>query len=183
MRPHGLSCPTPLPVLHVDLVLCFTSPSLAPFRWVVKDEERRRSGASAEALHVETASALAALDALAAGLGAFLAPYLPRVLALVLQRSLLTCSAPQVAGTAAHAWRVLTDAVPPRLLLPPLFAHLDAALEVPAHPLLLLSFECLPRSLSINLSSTISSLRKTCLGWCKTTAKTLKVRQVDMEVL
>lgn len=100
----------------------------------LQDEERRKSGASAEALHVETVSALAALDALAAGLGAFLAPYLPRVLALVLQRSLLACPAPAVAATAAHAWRVLADAVPPRLLLPPLFSHLNPALQVYRNP-------------------------------------------------
>ena len=96
-----------------------------------QDEERRRSGAAAEALHVEAASALAALDALAAGMGAFLAPYLPRVLALVLQRSILACRAPQVAATASHAWRVLAGAIPPRLLLPPLFAQLNPALQVP----------------------------------------------------
>lgn len=95
-----------------------------------QDEERRRSGATAEALHVEAASALAALDALAAGMGAFLAPYLPRVLALVLQRSILACCAPQVAATASHAWRVLASAIPPRLLLPPLFAQLNPALQV-----------------------------------------------------
>lgn len=103
-----------------------------------QNEERRRSGASAEALHVETASALAALDALAAGMGAFLAPYLPRVLDLVLQRSLLACRAPSVAATAAHAWRVLADAVPPRLLLPPLFGHLNTALQVRWHFFLVL---------------------------------------------
>lgn len=95
-----------------------------------QDEERRRSGAAAEALHVEAASALAALDALAAGMGAFLAPYLPRILALVLQRSILACRAPQVAATASHAWRVLAGAIPPRLLLPPLFAQLNPALQV-----------------------------------------------------
>jgi hypothetical protein len=95
-----------------------------------QDEERRTSGGAAEALHVEAASALTALDALAAGMGAFLVPHLPRVLSLLLQRPLLACPAPDVAAMAAHTWQALADAVPPRLLLPPLFAHLDAALQV-----------------------------------------------------
>lgn len=70
------------------------------------------------------------MDALASGMGAFLVPHLPRVFSLLMQSSLLACSASEVSSTAAHAWQALADSVPPRLLLPPLFAHLEAAVQV-----------------------------------------------------
>lgn len=68
------------------------------------------------------------------GAGAFLAPYLARMLALLLHPALLVRRAGgELAGEAAGVRDALVAAVPPRLLLPPLFAQLDAALEARPH--------------------------------------------------
>ena len=64
------------------------------------------------------------------GAGAFLAPYLARLLALLLRPALLRPAGGELARGAAGVRDALVGAVPPRLLLPPLFAQLDAALEV-----------------------------------------------------
>ncbi len=79
---------------------------------------------------MECASALAAVSALATGLGAFLAPQLPRMLRVLLDERVLAESANGIAASAAAARETLTTAVPPRLLLPPLYAHLPSALQV-----------------------------------------------------
>ena len=74
---------------------------------------------------------MAAVTALAMGLGAFLAPQLPRVLGVLLDARALTAGPHGMAASAAQARETLTATIPPRLLLPPLFAHLPAALQVP----------------------------------------------------
>lgn len=79
---------------------------------------------------MECASAVAAVNALAKGLGAFLAPQLPRMLRVLLDGRVLAESANGIAASAAAARETLTKAVPPRLLLPPLYAHLGSALQV-----------------------------------------------------
>lgn len=79
---------------------------------------------------MEAAAALAALHAAATGLGAFLAPHLPALLALLTAPRLLACAAPGVVDAAGRARGALAGGVPPRLLLPPLAAHLGAALQV-----------------------------------------------------
>ena len=97
---------------------------------VVQDGQRKASSAAAEAQSMECASAVAAVAALATGLGAFLAPQLPRVLGVLLDARALACAAHGIAASAAGARGALTAAVPPRLLLPPLYAHLPHALRV-----------------------------------------------------
>lgn len=67
------------------------------------------------------------------GAGAFLAPYLAHMLALLLRPALLRSAGGGLAGEAAGVRDALVRAVPPRLLLPPLFAQLDAALAVCPH--------------------------------------------------
>ncbi len=79
---------------------------------------------------MECATAVAAVSALATGLGAFLAPQLPRMLRVLLDVRVLSDSADGIAASAAAARETLTKAVPPRLLLPPLYAHLPSALQV-----------------------------------------------------
>ena len=95
-----------------------------------QDGQRRGSAAAADAQSMECASAIAAVSALATGLGAFLAPQLPRMLRVLLDQRVLTESANGIAASAAAARETLTTAVPPRLLLPPLYAHLPSALQV-----------------------------------------------------
>lgn len=97
---------------------------------VVQDGQRKASSAAAEAQSMECASAVAAVSALATGLGAFLAPQLPRVMGVLLDARALACAAHGIAASAAAARGALTAAVPPRLLLPPLYAHLPHALRV-----------------------------------------------------
>ena len=80
---------------------------------------------------MECTSAMAAVSALATGLGAFLAPQLPRMLGVLLDARALNAGPHSMAASAARARETLTSTIPPRLLLPPLYAHLPAALQVP----------------------------------------------------
>ena len=73
---------------------------------------------------------MAAVSALATGLGAFLAPQLPRVLGVLLKARALAAGPHGMAVSAARARETLIATVPPRLLLPPLYAHLPSALQV-----------------------------------------------------
>ena len=73
---------------------------------------------------------MAAVSALTTGLGAFLAPQLPRVLGVLLDARALAPGPHGWAGSAARARETLTATIPLRLLLPPLYAHLPAALQV-----------------------------------------------------
>lgn len=80
-----------------------------------------------EAAILELASALSAVSALVAKLGAFLAPQLPDVLAVVLHPSVLTCSAAHCTELGAGIRKELAEKVPARLLLAPLAAAFDKA--------------------------------------------------------
>lgn len=84
----------------------------------------------AEAAVVEAQAALAALAAMLEGLGAFLSPYLPELLRLLLSRHLLMCTAESCASAAASLRQKLTTVVPARLLLGPLFAQLQPMVQV-----------------------------------------------------
>ena len=88
---------------------------------------------------------MAAVSALATGLGAFLAPQLPRALGVLLDARALAPGPHGMAASAARARETLTATVPPRLLLPPLYAHLPAALQVPGLTLLTASIGQLTR--------------------------------------
>ncbi len=97
---------------------------------LLQDGQHKGSSAAADAQSMECASALAAVSALATGLGAFLAPQLPRMLLVLLDGRVLAESASGIAASAAAARETLTKTVPPRLLLPSLYAHLSSALQV-----------------------------------------------------
>lgn len=97
---------------------------------LLQSGKRKGSISAADSQSMECASALAAVSAMATGLGAFLAPQLPRMLGVLLDGRVLAASANGIAASAASARETLTKAVPPRLLLPPLHAHLPTALQV-----------------------------------------------------
>jgi U3 small nucleolar RNA-associated protein 10 len=89
-------------------------------------EEQQGAGSAAAALQL--AGAVAALEALVTNLGAFMSPYLPRLLQLLLHRQVLCCT---VADTNAVAGRLrggLPVKVPSRLLLQPLLQQWEVAL-------------------------------------------------------
>ena len=94
--------------------------------------KQNAASAAEDALGMECTSAMAAVSALATGLGAFLAPQLPRVLGVLLDAQALTAGPHGMAASAARARETLTSTIPPRLLLLPLYAHLPAALQVHA---------------------------------------------------
>ena len=86
--------------------------------------------APAEGTALETASALAAIAAVTEGLGPYLSPYLPRLLALLSSHALLACG---TAGCNSAALSILTQlatAIPARLLLAPLAARFETSLQV-----------------------------------------------------
>lgn len=90
----------------------------------------------AEAQRVEAAGVVAALAVLVQGQGAMLAPYLERLLALVLDPRVLACPAPSV-GPAAHRLAgTLATSLPARLLLPALESTFRSALLVRLPPYL-----------------------------------------------
>ena len=93
--------------------------------------KQHAASAAEDALGMECTSAMAAVSALATGLGAFLAPQLPRLLGVLLDARALTAGPHGMVASAARARETLTSTIPPRLLLPPLYAHLPTALQVP----------------------------------------------------
>ena len=97
---------------------------------LLQEGQRKGSSTAADAQSMECASAVAAVSALVTGLGAFLASQLPRMLRVLLDGRVLSASANGIAASAAAARETLTKAVPPRLLLPPLYAYLPSALQV-----------------------------------------------------
>ena len=93
-------------------------------------QEDKRFKVIAEGPALETASALAAIAAVADGLGPYLSPYLPRLLSLLPSSQLLAC---RTAGCDSSAQAILTQlatAIPARLLLGPLAAHFPPSLQV-----------------------------------------------------
>lgn len=93
------------------------------------DEEEAGDAATGQAA-LELASALAALEALVGGLGAFMSPYLARLVQLLVHPAVLGCSTAGAADTAARLRVLLPSAVPARLLLEPLSAQWEHALEL-----------------------------------------------------
>jgi U3 small nucleolar RNA-associated protein 10 len=91
------------------------------------DDEEAGDAATGQAA-LELASALAALESLVRGLGAFLSPYLPRLVQLLVHPAVLGCSTAGAADTAARLRVALPSAVPARLLLEPLAAQWEHAL-------------------------------------------------------
>ena len=81
-----------------------------------------------EAAALQVAGSMAALEALTASLGAFLSPYLPRMLGLLLAPSVLATAAGGAAAAAGRVRAMLPTALPARLLLEPLYAAWDGAL-------------------------------------------------------
>lgn len=89
---------------------------------------------ASEAAALEAASALAAVGALVDGLKAFLSPYLAALLQLLFSPHLLACPQAGCSGAAARIRIQLAAAIPPRLLLAPLFGYLDGAIQVRISP-------------------------------------------------
>ena len=79
------------------------------------------------------ASVLAALGATSGTLGAYMSPYLPRLLALLPSAPLLACPAAGCSASAQNILSQLAAAIPARLLLAPLAAQLPASLQVHLH--------------------------------------------------
>jgi U3 small nucleolar RNA-associated protein 10 len=92
------------------------------------EEEQTAAAAGAPDAALEVAAAVAALESLAEALGAFMSPYLPRLLQLLLHPVVLGCAEGGAAASAARLRGVLVKAVPPRLLLEPLTRHWEKAL-------------------------------------------------------
>ena len=88
----------------------------------------KRARKAADRPEEEATTALGAVGALVEGVGAFLSPYLPAMLALLTRPALLGANA---AGEAAFAARrLLPRALAPRLLLPRLYDLWPPALQV-----------------------------------------------------
>ncbi|PRW61623.1 hypothetical protein C2E21_0211 [Chlorella sorokiniana] len=92
-------------------------------------QQSTAAGGVSESAALELAAALAAVAALVEHLGAFLAPHLPLLLGVLLHPAVLQCSAARCADVAQAIRRQLAQAVPARLLLPPLLAQLEPAAE------------------------------------------------------
>ncbi|GBF96147.1 hypothetical protein Rsub_08895 [Raphidocelis subcapitata] len=86
------------------------------------------NGEAREEAGLLLAASLAALEALVAHLGAFVSPHLPRLLAVALAPTALSCRHGGASARAARLRRLLTEKVPPRLLVDPLAAAWDGAL-------------------------------------------------------
>ncbi|KAK9825496.1 hypothetical protein WJX74_001182 [Apatococcus lobatus] len=96
---------------------------------VDSDEEDVGSRLPSEGAALEMASVLAAIAAASDTLGAYLSPYLSRLLALLPSAPLLAC---HTAGCRASAQAILSQlaaAIPARLLFGPLAAQLPASLQ------------------------------------------------------
>jgi U3 small nucleolar RNA-associated protein 10 len=95
------------------------------------DEEQEGASAAEEAA-LELSSGLAAVDAMVRTLGAFVSPYLPRLLQNLLQPAVLACKAAGCSAFAAEIRAGLPAAIPARLLLQPLFDQWEHAAAVAA---------------------------------------------------
>ena len=92
------------------------------------DDATAAARAAREEQGLLLASALAALEAIVAHLGAFASPYLPRLIALALSPRALACRDGDAAGRAARLRSALPAKVPARLLVEPLVGAWDGAL-------------------------------------------------------
>ncbi|KAF6260626.1 hypothetical protein COO60DRAFT_1700230 [Scenedesmus sp. NREL 46B-D3] len=93
------------------------------------DDAEAAAGAlsKGEEAALQLAGCLAALEALVAGLGAFMSPYLKQLLQLLLHKQVLACSTAGGAEAAARLRAALPACIPPRLLLEPLASQWDYA--------------------------------------------------------
>jgi U3 small nucleolar RNA-associated protein 10 len=85
------------------------------------------SGEGVATAALELAAALTVLEALVSNLGAFMSPYLPRLLQLLLHRRVLTCTVADANAVAGRLRGALPVKVPARLLLQPLLQQWDSA--------------------------------------------------------
>lgn len=76
---------------------------------------------------LQLAGAVAALEALVTNLGAFMSPYLPRLLQLLLHRQVLACTVADANAVAGRLRGALPSKVPARLLLDPLLQQWEGA--------------------------------------------------------
>ena len=103
---------------------------VAPAAEAAEEEGEEGAVGPGGAAALELAASLAACSALVESVGAFLAPYLPGLLGVLLAPAVLCCHAAGCAEAAAAVRARVAEGVPPRLLLGPLLGQLDAAVEV-----------------------------------------------------
>ena len=89
--------------------------------------------AGSEGAALEAAAALAAVAAMVDGLKAFLSPHLPALLHLLFSSAVLACKQANCSKSAGNIRIQLASFMPPRLLLAPLFAHFEGAVQVRLH--------------------------------------------------
>jgi U3 small nucleolar RNA-associated protein 10 len=93
----------------------------------VADATQQGSGEGVAAAALELAAALTVLEALVSNLGAFMSPYLPRLLQLLLHLQVLSCTVADANAVAGRLRGALPVKVPARLLLQPLLQQWDSA--------------------------------------------------------
>lgn len=99
-----------------------------------EEQQQQRQGkqdddsGSGGAASLQLAGAVAALEALVTNLGAFVSPYLPRLLQLLLHRQVLRCTVADANAVAGRLRGALPVKVPSRLLLQPLLQQWEPAL-------------------------------------------------------
>lgn len=93
------------------------------------DAAESSTEARADEGSLELASGLAAVQSLVEGLGSFLSPQLPSILALTLRPSVRLCQANGCAAAARSVCNLLPTKVPMRLLLGPMAASVDACVQ------------------------------------------------------
>ena len=97
---------------------------------VQQEDDRADTESSSEAAALEAAAALTAVAALVEGLKAFLSPHLSALLHLLFSPAVLACKQANCSETAGSIRIQLAGVMPARLLLGPLFAHFDGAVQV-----------------------------------------------------
>lgn len=99
-----------------------------------EEQQQQRHGqqdddsGSGGAASLQLAGAVAALEALVTNLGAFMSPYLPRLLQFLLHRQVLRCTVADANAVAGRLRGALPIKVPSRLLLQPLLQQWEPAL-------------------------------------------------------
>lgn len=92
------------------------------------DDSQAQEGQQAFSMAaLQLAGAVTAMEALVDNLGAFMSPYLPRLLQLLLHRQVLHCSVANANAVAGRLRSTLPVKVPSRLLLQPLLQQWDTA--------------------------------------------------------
>jgi U3 small nucleolar RNA-associated protein 10 len=88
----------------------------------------RDTSRAAEECALQLAGAVAALEALVTGLGAFMSPYIKRILQLLLSRQVLSCSVANANAAAGRLRGSLPAKIPARLLIEPLVSQWEHVL-------------------------------------------------------